>query len=90
MSRDYKLYLYDIIECCQNAQDYTSGMAFEEFSADKKTIDAVIRNLKIIGEAVKTVPSEILQLKPEIQWKQIAGFRDIVTHQYFRVDLEVI
>lgn len=51
--RDYRLYLQDVVECCQNAADYTDGISFDEFSADRKTIDAVVRNLEIIGEAVK-------------------------------------
>ena len=90
MSRDYNLYLQDIFECCENAVSYTDGMTFAEFSDDQKTIDAVVRNLEIIGEAVKNVPTETLQTKPEIKWKQIAGFRDIIIHQYFKVDLEIV
>lgn len=64
MSRTYSLYLQDIIECCQNVKDYLGDMSFAEFSDDKKTVDAVVRNLEIIGEAVKNIPSEILQIKP--------------------------
>ena len=90
MSRDYRLYLQDIFECCQNARSYVGDMTFEEFSDDRKTIDAVVRNLEIIGEAVKNVPSEILQNQSEIEWKEIARFRDIVVHRYFKVDLEVV
>ncbi|MBA2493622.1 MAG: DUF86 domain-containing protein [Acidobacteria bacterium] len=90
MSRDYKLYLQDIFDASENAKQYISGMTFAEFSADKKTIDAVVRNLEIIGEAVKNVPIKRLQTKPKINWKQIAGFRDIIIHQYFKVDLEIV
>lgn len=67
MSRTSKLYLQDIVECCENAEEYTSGMSFREFSDDKKTIDAVVRNLEIIGEAVKNIPDDTVQTKPEIE-----------------------
>ncbi len=90
MSRIYKLYLEDILECCENINKYTGEMSFKEFSVDKKTIDAVVRNLEIIGEAVKSVPNEILQSKAEIEWKQIARLPDIIVHHYFKVDLEVV
>lgn len=90
MLRDYRLYLQDILECCQNAADYTDGMSFDEFSADRKTIDAVVRNLEVIGEAVKNVPPEISQTKPEIEWKQIARLRDLIIHHYFKVKLTVV
>jgi uncharacterized protein with HEPN domain len=90
MSRDYKLYLQDIFECCENVSEYTEGMSFEEFSRDKKTVDAVVRNLEIIGEAVKNIPSEILQNKSVIEWKQIARLRDLITHHYFNVKLTIV
>ncbi len=90
MSRTSKLYLQDIVECCENAKEYISGMSFRQFSDDKKTIDAVVRNLEIIGEAVKNISDYTLQTKPEIEWKKVARFRDIVVHRYFKVDLEVV
>jgi|SRR5580765_750554 len=90
MSRDYNLYLNDILESCKKARGYVSGLTFEGFSADGKTIDAVVRNLEIIGEAVKSVPPEILSSQPQIDWKRIRRFRDIIAHYYFKVDLEVV
>ncbi len=90
MSRIYKLYLQDILECCANIDEYIGEMSFKEFSVDKKTVDAVVRNLEIVGECVKNVPNEILQTKPEIEWKQIARFRDLIVHHYFKVDLEIV
>jgi uncharacterized protein with HEPN domain len=90
MSRTYKLYLQDISECCKNVADYTSDMNFDEFSVDKKTIDAVVRNLEIIGEAVKNVPNDILHVKPEIEWKEIARFRDVIVHHYFKINLKIV
>ena len=90
MSRDYSLYLYDILEACENVREYTDGQTFSEFSDDKKTQDAVIRNLEIIGEAVKNIPSKLLATRPEIEWKQIARFRDNVIHRYFGVQLTIV
>jgi uncharacterized protein with HEPN domain len=65
-------------------------MTFDEFSDDDKTIDAVVRNLEIIGEAVKNIPSEVLETKPQIEWKQIARFRDLIAHQYFKIKLTIV
>ena len=90
MSRDFRLFLEDILECCRNARSYIGELTFEEFAEDRKTIDAVVRNLEIIGEAVKNIPAEILERRPEIEWKQVARFRDIVIHRYFRIRLTVV
>ena len=90
MSRDYSLYLNDILESCEKVGEYNSGLTFESFSVDGKTVDAVVRNLEIIGEAVKCVPKEMLASQPRIDWKRIARFRDIIAHYYFKVDLEVV
>lgn len=89
MSRNYSLYLYDILESCKKIRQYVSGMTFETFSTDEKTTDAVVRNLEVIGEAVKSIPPEMLSSRGEIDWKRIARFRDIIAHHYFKVDLEV-
>lgn len=90
MSRTSELYLQDIIECCENVKDYIGKWSFDEFSGDKKTIDAVVRNLEIIGEAVKNIPDEVRHTKPKIEWKKVARFRDVIVHHYFKVDLEVV
>lgn len=90
MSRDYRLYLDDILECCDRVQEYTDGFSFDQFSSDSKTIDAVVRNLEIIGEAVKNLPQELLQTRPDIEWRQIARFRDNVVHRYFGVRLPIV
>lgn len=90
MSRDYRLYIADIIQCCDRIYEYTVEHSFESFSEDDKTIDAVARNLEIIGEAVKNIPTDILSLRPEINWSDVAGFRNVIAHQYFRVKLTVV
>jgi uncharacterized protein with HEPN domain len=90
MSRRSRLFLEDITESCKRIQKYSLGISFEQFSSDERTIDAIVRNLEIIGEAVKNPPPELMALKPEIDWKKIARFRDVVVHHYFKVDLEVV
>lgn len=90
MSRDYRLYLQDIFDACEKAVMFTDGLTFEEFSADPMVVDAVARNLEIVGEAVKNVPREFLALRPDVDWKNIARFRDVIAHHYFRVKLTVV
>ena len=90
MPRTSELYLRDIIECCENVREYIGSQSFDKFSGDRKTIDAVVRNLEIIGEAVKNIPDEVRQTRPEIEWKKVARFRDVIVHHYFKVDLEVV
>lgn len=75
MSRIYSQYLADIVESCEHIRSFTVGMTFEDFASDRKTIDAVARNLEIIGEAAKNIPEEILAERPEVPWKQVRRFR---------------
>ena len=88
MSRIYSHYLADIVECCEKIRSYTAGMAFEDFVSDRKTVDAVARNLEIIGEAAKNIPDEILAEKPEVPWKLVRRFRDKIAHHYFDLNLD--
>lgn len=90
MSRDYKVYLDDILEAIGWIRIYTTGLSYEEFQDDRRTVDAVVRNLEIIGEAVKQIPENIRLQYPDIDWKKIAGLRDILIHNYFGIDLELI
>jgi len=90
MPRDYKVFLEDILEAIRKVRDYTDGLSLQAFMADAKTFDAVIRNLEIIGEAVKRIPEEIRSLRPEVEWKRIGRLRDILIHQYFGVDVQIV
>jgi uncharacterized protein with HEPN domain len=86
--RDLGLLLEDILEACHNILSYTSGMDYESFSGDKKTIDAVVRNFEIIGEASTMVPEDFRSEHPQIEWRRITGFRNRIIHEYFGIDYE--
>jgi len=88
--RTPKLLLEDIIESAEKILQYTNGISFEEFSKDNKTVDAVIRNFEIIGEASNLLPDEIKDKYSEIDWHRIRGFRNRIVHDYFGVDLQII
>ncbi len=90
MSRDLRLYLYDIRVACEKVLRYTDGMEFEQFLADDRTFDAVLRNLQIIGEAVKNIPDDVRNRNPDIEWRKIAGLRDVLAHTYFQIENEII
>jgi len=75
--------LDDILEAIKNIEEDTGGITFEEFSADRRRRDAVIRNIQVIGEAIKNLPPELRERYPDTEWKNIAGFRDVLTHVYF-------
>jgi uncharacterized protein with HEPN domain len=88
--RDYKLFVIDIRDSAQRILNYTSGKTFEEFIKDQMLIDAVIRNLEIIGEATKNLSKEIKQKYTQIEWRKIADLRNIIIHGYFRIDYEIL
>ena len=90
MPRDFDLYLEDIREAVDKIQNYTLGLTRESFAEDAKTIDAVVRNLEIIGEAAKMIPESTRSSYPNVEWKKIAGLRDILAHHYFEVDLDIV
>jgi uncharacterized protein with HEPN domain len=88
--RDYKLYLDDVLEAAKRIERYSKGMTLEKLKGNTLVFDGIVRNLEIIGEAVKNIPAELKDKNPEIEWKKIAGLRDILAHEYFGIDIEVV
>jgi len=88
--RDYKLYLDDILTAIRKIQKYTKGLNSENLKKKDLVIDGVARNLEIIGEATKNIPKYIKEKYPDIEWKKITGLRDILAHEYFGIDIEVL
>jgi uncharacterized protein with HEPN domain len=89
-SRDYLLYLEDIINAIQKIENYTQNMDFHKFSKNEMVIDAVIRNFEVIGEATKNIPEEVKEKYPTVEWKEATGFREVLIHDYFGIDVEAV
>jgi uncharacterized protein with HEPN domain len=88
--RSPQLLLADIVESANKILTYTEGLSFEQFLTDDKTIDAVIRNFEIIGEAANRLPEEIKDQYPNIDWNRIRGFRNRIVHDYMGTDYRIV
>lgn len=88
--RDADLLVEDIAAAIRRVESYTRGLSREAFLGDEKTIDAVVRNLEIIGEAARQMPAAFAAAHPEIPWQRVAGLRNRIVHEYFGLDLEII
>ena len=88
--REYKTYLKDILKAINKIEKYTLNLSFEDFTQNPLIQDGVIRNLEIIGEAIKNIPDDVKKANPEVEWKKIAGLRDILIHAYFGIDVNII
>lgn len=90
MKRTYRDYVSDILICFQETQEFTTGLDFKAFAKDRKTVNAVVRSLEVMGEAAKRIPSVLRAKHPKIPWKRMAGMRDKLIHEYSGVDLEIV
>jgi len=88
--RSVMLLLEDMLESMDKIERYTRGLSFQQFLSDDKSVDAVVRNLEIIGEAANRLPHDFRAAHPEIEWIQIAGLRHRIVHEYFGVDLNLV
>jgi uncharacterized protein with HEPN domain len=88
--RDWKLLFEDILESIQKIERYTQDVDYHKFVVNSMIVDAVVRNLEVIGEASKNVPKEIQWKHSGIPWKKLAGIRNRIVHEYFGVDHEII
>lgn len=83
-------YLDDMLHAAEKIRRYTADMTFEEFTDDEKTVDAVLRNFEVIGEAAKNIPEELRQEHEDVPWSEMAGMRDRLIHGYSSVDLHIV
>lgn len=88
--RDELIFFEDILECIQRIEDYTEGLSEKEFEENTEKQDAVIRRIEIIGEAVKNISKVTRTKYPNVRWREIAGMRDVVIHQYFGVTVGLV
>jgi uncharacterized protein with HEPN domain len=77
-------------EAAEKILKYTKGLSFEDFLTDDKTIDAVVRNFEIIGEASLRIDEDFRLENPQIEWKKLRGFRNRIVHDYFGIDFEIV
>lgn len=88
--RDVRLFLTDMLDAVMKIERYTASLTAEQFQADDLRIDAVVRNLEIVGEAARQIPPDLRERYPGIDWTRVVGFRNIVIHEYFDVDIEIV
>lgn len=88
--RTYIMFLEDILSAMNRIAEYIDGYDFETFKRDYKTVDAVIRNFEVLGEASKNIPLELKQKYQNVPWNEMYLLRNKVSHEYFGVDYEII
>jgi uncharacterized protein with HEPN domain len=88
--REVSLIAKDMLECCNSIFEYTKGLDFDAFANDKKTVDAVVRNFEILGEASRIMTNEVKSDCPEVEWKILKDLRNRCIHDYFGIDYEII
>ena len=88
--RTPKLLIEDILEAARKTRQFTNGLTFDQFLLDEKTIDAVIRNFEIIGEASNRLPEEFKSSRQSVDWARIRSFRNRIVHDYFGIDHSIV
>lgn len=90
MKRDYKLFVKDILDAIDKIEEFIGNMEYGEFIQDDKTSTAVVKKIEIIGEAIKNIPRDVRVKYNAIPWKDIVGMRNKITHNYFKIDYEIV
>jgi len=90
MRRNHRLYLEDIFASIEKIQYYIVGLSYESFIKDGLRVDGAVRNLEIIGEAANNLPQEIKDKYPAIEWRKIIDFRNVLVHEYFGIDFDIL
>ena len=86
--RDWHLRVEDMVDAIDAINSFVKDTSFELFCRDRKTVDAVVRNLQVIGEAARALPEQVRQQYPDIPWNNIVGMRSVLVHEYFGVDFD--
>ena len=90
MKREYKFFLNDILEAVDSIHKFSEGLNFDSFKRNKLIVDACVRNIEIVAEAIKNIPIEVKNDYPDIPWSKVIGFRNMVIHQYWVIDKEIL
>lgn len=90
IKREFILYLEDMFQSMQRIEEYLGELDFKKFKMTYMVVDAIIRNFEIIGEASKNIPIEVQEKYPEIPWRKMYGLRNLIAHEYFGIDYEMI
>jgi len=88
--REYLYYFEDIIKAISKIESYVSNVTYDEFCERPMIVDAVIRNFEIIGEAANKIPKKVRKKYPQVEWRETIGFRNVLIHNYFEVDVESV
>ncbi len=90
MSREWRMYLRDMIDCCDRILEYTDGVTREEFDRHGLVYDATVRKIELLGEAARYIPEEVRGQAPEITWREMIGARNVLVHGYFGIDDDIL
>lgn len=88
--RDWTLYLDDMLKAINKIRAYIKGLSLDKFKSDAKTIDAVARNLEVLGEASKHIPQKVRESNSDIPWDELSSLRNILSHEYFDIHIDTV
>ena len=90
MSRDWRFYLDDMLACCRRVQLFSDGLCKTDFLENRMAYDATVRNLELIGEAARNIPAEVRENMPEVPWREMVAFRNLLIHGYFGINDDIL